>query len=72
MATTSTNIVSLKDFRMANPKEAILKLQGNRVTISSPDRRYTYLNKVVNDIFEYNDMVEGWKKDHPNCKFIDF
>lgn len=69
---TTTKLVSLKDYRMANPREAILTLRGRQVVISSPDKRYTYLNKSVNDIFEYNDMVEGWKRDNPRCKCIDF
>jgi hypothetical protein len=66
------NVVSLKDHRMANPKEAVLDLKGMRVTISSPDKRLTYLNKTVNDMFEFNDIVGNWKKQHPKCNCIDF
>ena len=70
------NVVSLKDHRMANPKEAILEMtltvDGQRVTIRSPDKRHTYLNKVAGNDAEYDEMVEEWKKEHPKCNCIDF
>jgi len=66
------NVVSLKDHRMANPKEAIMELRGQRLVISSPDKRLTYLNKTVNDMFECDELVTNWKKQHPKCNCIDF
>ena len=70
------NVVSLKDHRMANPKEAIMetthKIHGQQVTISSPDKRLTYLNKVACCTDEFDELVTNWKKQHPKCNCIDF
>lgn len=77
MATTSSNVVSLKDHRMANPKRAILEFRGlgKIIVICSPDKRDTFLSYKTDEPLspvEFDDLVSEWKAKHPNCECIDF